>query len=176
MRSTLVRSTLAIAVVFAAACVQAETKVTLTQMHLCCGVCLKAVQKAVDGVEGATVELDKKAGSAIVTAGDDAAAQKAVDAIAAAGFHGKSDNEKIVVADDSGVKAGKVRRLALSGVHNCCGGCNKAIQKALASVDGVQANTAKAKEDAFVVEGSFDAAALVAALNKAGFHVKLKSE
>ena len=78
------------------------------------------------------------------------------------------------VPDNSGVKEGKVKRLELVGVHNCCGGCNKAIQTALASVEGVAADTAKPKSNTFVVEGDFDGLAVVQALNKAGFHVRAK--
>jgi len=152
----------------------AETKVTVSKMHLCCGACYKAVEKAIDGVEGASVEFDKKAKSTTITAGSDEVAQKAVNAIAAAGFHGQSDNKKIAMPEDSGVKPGKVKRLELTGVHNCCGGCNRALDKALDSVDGVEDNTAKPRAETFVVEGDFDAAALVKALNGAGFHVKVK--
>jgi copper chaperone CopZ len=76
--------------------------------------------------------------------------------------------------DNSGVKKGMIDRLELVGVHNCCGGCNKAIKAAIATVDGVEADTAKAKSKTLVVEGKFDGLAIVAALNKAGFHVRAK--
>ena len=52
--------------------------------------------------------------------------------------------------------------------------CNKAITAAVTKVDGVTANTAKAKTDTFEVTGDFDAGALIKALNAAGFHVKVK--
>jgi periplasmic mercuric ion binding protein len=48
------------------------------------------------------------------------------------------------------------------------------VKKAIKTVDGVEADTAKANKDAFVVEGNFDTLELVTALNKAGFHVKVK--
>jgi copper chaperone CopZ len=78
------------------------------------------------------------------------------------------------MADNSGVESGKVKRLELIGVHNCCGGCNSAIKDAIATVEGVSANTAKPKTDSIVIEGDFDGLALVQALNKAGFHVRAK--
>lgn len=155
--------------------VRADSTVTLSKMHLCCGACVKAVNSAVDGVEGAQVKVDSDAGSAVITAPDAATAQKAVDAIAAAGFHAQSDSKTVQIKDDSGVKPGQVERIELSGIHNCCGACNRAIKDALGSVDGVLGDTAKAKQSTLVVEGNFDAAKLVKALNAAGFHVKVKS-
>ncbi len=172
-RSTAILSTFSVLLLVVSAA-QAETKVTLSELHLCCGACVKAVEKAVGSVDGAAVAVDKNAGTAAITAGDDATVQKAVDAVAAAGFHAKSDNENISMKDDSGAKAGNVKRLELTGVHNCCGGCNTAIKKALATVDGIEANTAKPKQTSLVVEGDFDAAALVKALNNFGFHVQVK--
>lgn len=153
---------------------RAETKVTLSKMHLCCGGCYEAVSAAVADVEGASVAYDKEAKTATLTAKDDKTAQKALDAIAAAGFHGKSDNEKIAMHKDSGAEKGKVTRLELTGIHNCCGACNRAVVKAIESVDGTAGNTAKAKSRTLVVEGNFDALALISALYDAGFHVKVK--
>ena len=98
-------------------------------------------------------------------------AGRAFAAIARAGFHGESDHAKLKVPDNSGVKEGKVKRLELVGVHNCCGGCNSAIKEAIATVAGVEKDTAAPKSKTLVVEGDFDGLALVQALNKAGFHV-----
>ena len=154
----------------------AETTVTLKDMHLCCGACEKGVLAAAKKVEGAQVTVDQEARTATIKAADDATARKAVMAIANAGFHGTSDHPKIKVRDNSGVKAGKVTKLELIGVHNCCGGCNKAIQETLGKVDGVKSNTAKPKSKTMVVEGDFDGQELVQALYKAGFHVRLKKE
>lgn len=164
----------AFALLMGATVAHAETKVTLTNMHLCCGACVKAVDNAVKDLEGVSVTCDRKAKSASITASDAKSAQKAVDAITAAGFHGKSDNKKVKVKDDSGAKPGKVKRLELTGVHNCCGGCNVAVKKALKAVDGVEADTAKPRSSIIVVEGNFDAQELVQSLFDAGFHVKVK--
>ncbi|EAQ77544.1 cation transporter [Blastopirellula marina] len=153
---------------------QAETTVTLTKMHLCCGACVKAVQAAVKDLPGVKVDVTAKEGKTVVTADDDKAAQSALNAISQAGFHAKTDSEKLKMKDDSGVKAGAVKRLELTGLHNCCGACTKSIKEAVATVDGVQADTAKPKEETMVVEGDFDAADVVAALMAAGFHVKVK--
>ncbi len=153
---------------------RAETKIELKGTHLCCGACVKAVGdilKKVDDVKG---KCDAKAGTVTITAKDDAAAQKAIDALAAGGFHGDTGSKTITIKDDSGVKAGKVKSLELTGVHNCCGACNSAIKKALKTVDGVKGDTAKARTDTLEVTGDFDAEAVVKALNAAGFHTKVK--
>jgi copper chaperone CopZ len=72
------------------------------------------------------------------------------------------------------VTKGKVEKLTLTGVHNCCGRCTNQLKDALKKVDGVKADTAKAKNDTFEVTGNFDAEELVKALNAAGYHVKVK--
>lgn len=151
----------------------AATKVTLSNVHLCCGKCEVGANKALATVDGAKGKVDRKAGTIAITASDAATAQKALDALAAAGYHGSSDNDKLAIKDDSGAK-GKTKRIVLTGVHNCCGGCGKAITKACNSVDGVQATALKAKATTFVVEGDFDATALIQAIYKAGFHATVK--
>jgi mercuric ion binding protein len=158
-----------------AGAVHAETKVELKGVHLCCGACVKAVGailKTVDGVDGA---CDQKAKTVTITAPDVKTAQKAVDALAEGGFQGVSGNKDVAVKEDSGVAKGKVKTLSLTGVHNCCPMCCKAIKETVKKVDGVTADTAKPKMNSFEVTGDFDAADLVKALNVAGFHVKVKN-
>jgi len=152
---------------------RAETKVVLKDVHLCCGQCVKAVAGILNdaGVKGA---CDQKAKTVTITAADDKAAQKALDALAAGGFHGDSGNNSLAIKEDSGAQAGKVKTLSVTGVHNCCGNCCKAIKETVKKVEGVKSDTAKPKENTFEVTGDFDAAELVKALNAAGFHVKVK--
>ena len=75
---------------------------------------------------------------------------------------------------DSGVAKGKVKSLTVTGFHNSCGGCVKSFRDAIKAVPGVKGDNAKAKVGTAEVTGNFDAAALVEALNKAGFHVKVR--
>ncbi len=152
----------------------ADTKVEVKGTHLCCGQCVKAVGEIIKTVDGATAKCDQKTGTVSITAKDDATAQKALDALAAGGFHGTTDSKTLSIKDDSGASKGKVKTLTLEGVHNCCGACNKAIVAAVGKVAGTTGNTAKAKNDSFDVTGDFDAAELVKALNAAGYHVKVK--
>ena len=60
----------------------AETKVTVSGTHLCCPACFKAVDQALTGVKGVKHESSKKDKSITVTADNDEAAQKAIDALA----------------------------------------------------------------------------------------------
>lgn len=162
------------AVLFAmAGFAHAETKVELKGVHLCCPACVNGVAKVLKGIDGVTGKCNQKAKTVTITAKDDETAQKALDALAAAGFHGDTGNEKLAQKDDSGASAGKVKSITVSGVHNCCGACCKAIKTAVKGVSGVTGDTAKPKENTFEVTGDFDAQELVKALNAAGFHVKV---
>ena len=154
----------------------AETKVTLSGMHLCCGGCTNSVKKAVKDIEGVTVEVDGDNGETIITATSDEAAQKAIDAIADAGFHATSSSETLKMKDDSGVKEGKLTRLELTGIHNCCGACDKALKAALAGIEGIKGVASKAKTDKIVIEGDFDGLAVLKAIQDAGFHGKQPKE
>jgi copper chaperone CopZ len=148
--------------------------VELKGTHLCCGQCVKAVGAILKNVEGVTGTCDQDAGTVTITAKDNTAAQKALDALAAGGFHGTTDNKELKIKDDSGVTKGKVKALTLTGIHNCCNSCTRAINATLGKVTGVTGNTAKAKSDTLTVSGDFDAEDVVKALNAAGYHVKVK--
>ena len=113
-------------------------------------------------------------GTVTLTASDNAGAQKALDALAAAGFHGDTGNTQLAMKAESNDPQGKVKRLKVSGIHNCCQPCCEAIKEALRTVDGVTDDTAEPRVTSFEVTGDFDAAALVEALNAAGFHAQVK--
>ena len=149
-------------------------EVTLTGVHLCCQGCVNAVDAALENVEGVESRCDMDNGTVTLTASDDATAQKALDAIAAAGFYGSMDNEQLAMTAVSNIPQGKVKSLKVSGIHNCCDLCCEAIKQAIATVDGVTGDTAKPGVTTFEVTGDFDAAALVKALNAAGFSARVK--
>jgi len=153
---------------------QAETKVELKGVHLCCPACAKGVGDILKTVEAVKATCDTKKKTVTITAADDKAAQRALDALAAGGFHGDTGNTDLAMKDDSGAQQGKVKSLTLTGAHNCCGACCKAIKSTVKKVEGVSDDTAKPKANTFTVSGDFDAAELVKALNAAGFHVQVK--
>src|SRR5262245_44667644 len=154
----------------------AEPMVELKRVHMCCPGCAKEVGEILKKVEGVTdAACDQKANTVRFKAADAKAAQRALDALAEAGFHGDTGGAKdFAFKDDSGVKPGKVKSLTVTGFHNSCPGCVKSFRDAIKDVKGVAGDTAKSKVTTCEVTGDFDAAELVKALNKAGFHVKVK--
>ena len=162
-----------IGLLFIAGSAAAETKVTVSGTHLCCGQCLKAVDATLKDMQGVKFTSNQGAKTIEIVAENDAAAQKAVDALAGAGFYGQLDNSAIkykpVATGDAAVE-----KLEVSGIHNCCGQCTNAIKKAVTSVSGVSGAELKAKETSFVVEGKFKPGDLVKALLDAGFYVQVK--
>ncbi|MEO6738689.1 MAG: cation transporter [Chthoniobacteraceae bacterium] len=152
----------------------AETTVKLSNVHLCCGSCVKGVEKAVATVSGVTAACDKDAGTVTLTAADKATTQKAVDALDAAGYFGKSSDSAVSFKDNSGAKDGKVSALTVKDVHLCCDKCVKAVGTALGKVKGVSSNTAEKKATSFEVKGDFNPKEVMAALQDAGLTGKAK--
>jgi periplasmic mercuric ion binding protein len=151
----------------------AETKVTISDTHLCCGQCLRAVDATLKDMQGVKHVSSQQAKTIEITADNDEAAQKAVDALATAGFYGKLSNDKIkfkpVAADDAAVE-----KIELTGIHNCCGQCTTAIKNAVSSVSGVSGTNIKARDTTFAVEGKFKSSDVVKALLDKGFYVQVK--
>jgi len=151
----------------------AETKVTISDTHLCCGQCLKAVDSTLKDMAGVKFKSDQGAKTIEITADNDEAAQKAIDALANAGFYGKLNNDKLKYKPVQSSDAA-VQKLEVSGVHNCCGQCTNTIKKAVTSVSGVSGTDVKAKETSFAVEGNFKPGDVIKALLDAGFYVQVK--
>ncbi len=163
----------AIAWIFAASACLAETKVTIAETHLCCGQCLKGVDAALKDVKGVSHKSSQSDKTIELTAESDEAAQKAIDALAAAGFCGKLNSDKLkfkpVAADD---KASQ--KVEITGIHNCCAACTSAIKKAVTSVSGVNGVSIKNRDTTFAVEGNFKPSEVVKALTDAGFYAQVK--
>ncbi|HTQ39189.1 MAG TPA: hypothetical protein VMJ32_09170 [Pirellulales bacterium] len=164
---------LAVVIFQAAATARAEEKVTLSDMHICCPSCVKAIQTAAATVPGVKCVASQDDYTTTLTADNLATLQKGVDALVKAGFCGTPDNKAIKIAD---VKApqGKVTKLEIAHVHNCCGKCTAALKDALSDVKGITSNTLEPKKTSFVLEGNFDAGEAVKALVKSGFYPELK--
>lgn len=150
-----------------------ELEVELTGVHLCCWGCVNAANAALRSVDGVGSRCDMENGTITLTASDDSAARKALDALAAAGFYGASDNPNLAMRPVGDIPKGKVKRVKVSGIHNCCGPCAEAIRGAITTVDGVVGDTAKPGVTTFEVTGDFRPAALVEALNAAGFSARV---
>lgn len=152
----------------------ADTSVKLSGVHLCCNGCVKGAEKAISSVTGATAQCDKDAGTVTINSPDKAGAQKAVDALVAAGYFGASSDSGIKVKAHSGSKKkGQVQSLKVTGVHLCCAKCVTGVNDALAKAKGVKANTAAKGVESFEVTGDFKAKDVFTALNKAGLTGKV---
>lgn len=158
--------------------VQAQRRsLTLSSVHICCPMCEKAIREAVGKVDQVNAEVNRDEKSVTLTFDEGATrrdAAAALEAIAKAGFYGKSNRARIQMKDESAGLDGKVSSLTVTGIHNCCGQCVKAIQGVVADVEGAQPAEVAGKVRELTVNGDFDAAALVQAFNKAGFYVTVK--
>lgn len=149
--------------------VQADS-VKLSGVHLCCGSCVKGVERATAKFKGVETEVDKGART-VSLSGAKTDLKKAMASLARAGYYGTSSGDlKMAVAK---AKPGKVKSLTVAGVHLCCGGCVKSVNKALGSVTGVKGNTAAKRAETFEVSGNFEPQAVIAALAKAGLAARV---
>jgi periplasmic mercuric ion binding protein len=154
---------------------KAESKIEIKQLHMCCSGCAEEVENILKKVDGlANIQVTKKSRTAAFSAPSAAVAQKALDALAEDGFHGQVNDKTVAFKTDSGVKKEKVTSLTVMGFHNTCPGCVKSFRVALKKVDGVTGDDCKPSVTTCTVKGNFDATTLVEALNKEGFHVKVK--
>ena len=167
---TLILSTLTLGLSFLVA--GAETKVTLSGVHLCCKGCVNGVTKAVDK-SGSKATCDAKAGT-VMLSGTKEAVGKALEAVAKAGYYGKSDNKDLAIGCQGGAEDKKVKTLTLGGTHLCCGKCVKAVTRAVDATDGADAHTAKKGSKTFEVTGDFNAQAFIRALHDNGLHAFVK--
>ena len=171
MKNILATITLTFTLALSAQAAEVSTK--LSGVHLCCGNCVKGVEAAVAKVPGATVTVDKDAGTVSLSGADKATVQKAANALVAAGYFGQSGDEGIKLNARTGAKGQKVQSLKVNGVHLCCGKCVTAVSEALKTVPGVQANTAAKNAESFEVTGDFNDKEVFAALQKAGLAGKV---
>ena len=158
----------------------AEATTQVKGVHLCCGACVTAVGKALGKIDGLEASCDKEKRTVTLTGTDKKVLGKGLTALRKAGFGGttgdgkkKSKNSLSEQMKRSQEFKGKVASVTLSGAHNCCGACCKAIKEVVAEVEGVEGEDVKPKGKTFTVTGSFEAHAVVAALEKAGFAVRV---
>lgn len=152
---------------------KADTRVNLSGLHLCCEGCTGDVRDAVARVPGVSVECSIDDGTATLSGQDSYAIQQAIDAIAAVGFHGESDNKNLAMRVDSTLPEGRVKKATLSQIHNCCDICYDEIKKAIHSTQGVAADTGRPGATRFEVLGDFSANELMQNLHEAGFNARM---
>ncbi len=171
MKMILASATLALALGYPVQA--ADVSVKLSDVHLCCQNCVKGVDAALEKMKAVTVSADQEEGTVNLTGPDKATVQKAVDALVAAGFFGKSSNPDIKVNADTGARDRKVQTLQIEGLHLCCAKCVKSVNVVLDSVSGVKTNTAAKNAKTFTVTGDFNEKEVLTALQKAGLTGKV---
>jgi copper chaperone CopZ len=168
MKSSLIPLLLGLAI--AGSANATDVAVTLSNVHLCCQSCVKGAVSAGSQVPGVTVTASQDDETLSLTGPDKATVQKAVDALVAGGFYGKSSDKTIKVKSVTGAKGKKVESLQVEGVHLCCDKCVKAVKAAVKAVPGVKDTTAVKGAKSFTVTGEFNDKEVFAALEKAGLH------
>jgi copper chaperone CopZ len=158
----------AIAMAVALSTRAADVTATLTDVHLCCGSCVKGVATAVADVHGLTAKADQEAKTVTLTGPDTATVQKGADALVASGYFGKISNPVIKLNAVTGAKNQTVESIKVEDLHLCCGKCVKAVNDILATVPGVTGNTATTGAKSFEVTGKFNDKAVFDAFQKAG--------
>jgi mercuric ion binding protein len=153
----------------------APLTVTISDIHLCCKGCTSAVEKAAAKVPGVKCKASQDDTNAVVVADDTKSMQKALDEIAAAGFFGTLDSKEVEFKPFKFAE-GKIKRLEVAHIHNCCQHCTDSIKGAIEGVAGVTGNTVKNKQVSFVVEGDFAPEEVVKALQAAGFYPTIKGQ
>jgi periplasmic mercuric ion binding protein len=148
----------------------AVTKVTLSDVHICCVTCQEAIEHAALGVKGANVSVDRDTNKVSISASDDSIVQAALDAVANAGFYGKSDNDAVAMKPSAVDE--KSSSAEFAGFHNCCGGCSSSLEEAVKSIAGVQ--TVTVSKRSCLVKGDFNVASVLKAINNAGFSASVK--
>jgi periplasmic mercuric ion binding protein len=160
---------LGLAAMFLVGAVRAA-EVKITGVHVCCGACVKAINAALKDVAGVTKAAAEEDGTVSFDAADEKAAAAGIAALAKAGFHGnaKSGDKALAFPKVEIAQGAKADSVTVTGIHLCCGACYKATDEALKGL-GTITNDKKAKTVTVTGKG-IDVAAVIAALNKAGFH------
>lgn len=152
------------------ASLRAETTLTMTGVHNCCGSCAKGITKAGSIGEGVTVTVPDKGTTVTIVSKKKGDAKKAAEAIIAAGYYGKIEGEESASKPAAAAKPeAKMTKATVSGVHLCCKKCEVAAANAVKTVSGITKSDIVAKATSFTVEGEFTKSELTAALNAAGF-------
>jgi copper chaperone CopZ len=154
--------------------------VTVKKAHVCCGACVTAVKKTLGDLEGITNGTASQKDKTITfDAADDAAAQRGIEALAKAGFHGTATHgDKALAYPKTKAKEGDVAdSLTFTGVHLCCKQCEVGAKAALVNVKNVKAITVDTKTKTVTITGEkVDVLEAIAAFNDGGFHGNLKDE
>lgn len=154
--------------------------IQMEKMHICCGQCVKIIGQVLGKIEGVSaVKIDKDNAKVSFTTGDAKTGRQAVRKLVNAGFAGKAtqDGKEVKLPAPKVEKGTKANSVELTGIHLCCPGCYKAAEGAVKEVEGVSGVSSNKQAKSVTVTGNdVDVLTLIAALRKAGFNGKVKSE
>jgi copper chaperone CopZ len=157
--------------------------VQLKGLHLCCANCVSVLEGALGEVTGVSkVTVDRGAASAdFKTTGPDVTT-KALAAIGKAGMYASvTVDGKPAPFPQEAVKPGTTaERIVFEQVHLCCRACTNGVVRALEKDDTLGIIECNQKDYTVLISAkggsTLDLAKIQAALNKAGYHAKVKSE
>jgi periplasmic mercuric ion binding protein len=137
-------------------------------VHLCCGACVKAVNKV---LPNATV--DREAKTVTVPVEDEAGAKKAIETLTDAGFGGKPTlgDKSLELPASGATKGAKADKVTFKGVHLCCGACVTAVQKAMGDLGDVAVD--RGEKTVTITGDDIDVSKAHDTLVEAGFYGKV---
>lgn len=147
------------------------TSVVLSGAHVCCSKCEKRMEEALERYDDIELSFDKSAGTVTFNGKSGQAVEDALFKVHDAGFYGTTDHARLKMKKLGGSKK-EVPELDVSGLHNCCGKCEKAIKNALKEVKGIDEHTLDKGKSSFKVTGKMTAADVTKALGDAGLSAK----
>ncbi len=154
---------------------EGEVTVVLSEVHLCCGGCVKAIEKVNENkkyrIEDVKIKADRKEKTVTIEAPTGIRAQRALAGILSAGYYGKSDHDVLQIKEARGKGTDfKSNIMTVRDIHMCCGGCIKAAKGALKEVEGVEEYEIEEGDTQFYVKGKdFKPYEVMMALRAVGF-------
>jgi copper chaperone CopZ len=142
--------------------------------HICCKQCVKVVGTILGKVDGVSdVSADVQTKTVKFTATDEKAAKAGFKALLEGGFFGSASNDGKELKIDVGAakKGDKLDKVAVQGVHACCGLCKKAIQGLFAG-STISYEGSGPQQTVTIEGGELYRGTVLEALRKAGFNGK----
>lgn len=151
---------------------QGPTEVVLSGVHLCCSKCEKKMEEAVARYDDIKLVFDKDAETVTFKGETGQAVEDALFKVHEAGFYGTTDHERLKMKKPGG-STKEYEELNVTGIHVCCGKCEKAIKSALKEVPGIEDDTLEKGKSSFKVSGKkITIADLNKALNGVGLNAR----
>jgi copper chaperone CopZ len=176
MRNLLVIPLVGFLVVGLSANQAAADSVEVKGPHICCGACVKAVNKILTGVEGVSeVKADIKTKTVTFTATDEKAAKAGVKALFDGGLFGSatSSGKELKVDVSDAPKAAKADAVVVKSVHVCCGQCEVGVKAAFKDAKITFSDRVGSQRTVRIEAPGLEPSSVLEVLRKAGFNGKL---